>query len=221
MSLQRSTLKALGLNEDQINSVVEGHSETVSALNAKIAQLEKEAEEKDQKIKAASGLQAQLDKANETISKLEKSVENAENAKATAETKLTEETQKSKKLEEELNGMKETAKKEAETAKKKEAFASFVGKLGLSEKGRALLLKHTSLDAVKFTDDGQVADDDGSLKKSLLDDWGDYITTKEEKGANVDNPKKEKGTMTREQIMKIKDPSQRQEAIAKNIELFR
>ena len=40
MSLSRSFLKSLGLNDDQITAVVDAHGETVTALNQKYAELE-------------------------------------------------------------------------------------------------------------------------------------------------------------------------------------
>ena len=40
MSLTRSYLKSLGLDEDKVSSIIEAHSETVSALNQKYSELE-------------------------------------------------------------------------------------------------------------------------------------------------------------------------------------
>ena len=40
MSLTRSYLKSLGLDDEKINSVIEAHSETVTALNQKYSELE-------------------------------------------------------------------------------------------------------------------------------------------------------------------------------------
>ena len=40
MSLTRSFLKSLGLEEDKVNSIIEAHSDTVTALNEKYSELE-------------------------------------------------------------------------------------------------------------------------------------------------------------------------------------
>ena len=40
MSLTRSFLKSLNLNDDQISAVIEAHSETVTGLNSKYSELE-------------------------------------------------------------------------------------------------------------------------------------------------------------------------------------
>ena len=40
MSLSRSFLKSLNLNDDQISAVIEAHSETVTGLNSKYSELE-------------------------------------------------------------------------------------------------------------------------------------------------------------------------------------
>ena len=68
--------------------------------------------------------------------------------------------------------------------------------------------------------DGNLTDVD-KLRESIKSDWSDYITDTIVKGAEVENPPKvAKATMTKEDILKIKDTSARQKAIAANIELF-
>ena len=58
MALTRKALKELGLTEEQITSVIEGHSETVNALKEEIQTL------KDENAKIP-GLQRQIDEAKE------------------------------------------------------------------------------------------------------------------------------------------------------------
>lgn len=54
MSLSRKTLKAMGLTEEQVDTVIEGHTETVDDLKAKLRTAEEKADKADD-------LQKQLD----------------------------------------------------------------------------------------------------------------------------------------------------------------
>ena len=53
MSLTRSFLKSIGLDEEKISSVIEAHSETVTGLNGKYADLENKFNELNQRYEAA------------------------------------------------------------------------------------------------------------------------------------------------------------------------
>ena len=53
MSLTRAYLKSLGLDEEKISSVIEAHSETVTALNGKYADLENKFNELNQRYETA------------------------------------------------------------------------------------------------------------------------------------------------------------------------
>ena len=53
MSLTRSFLKSLGLDEEKIASVIEAHSETVTGLNSRYADLENKFNELNQRYTAA------------------------------------------------------------------------------------------------------------------------------------------------------------------------
>ena len=53
MSLSRSFLKSLNLNDDQISAVIEAHSETVTGLNGRYADLENKFNELNQRYSAA------------------------------------------------------------------------------------------------------------------------------------------------------------------------
>lgn len=82
------------------------------------------------------------------------------------------------------------------------------------------ILKVTDFSGMKVDKDGKLEGAD-KLTESIKKDWSDFINVTSTKGADVETPPEGNGNkMTREEIMKIKDTSKRQEAIANNIDLF-
>ena len=70
--------------------------------------------------------------------------------------------------------------------------------------------------------DGNGFKDVEKIKKDASEEWADFITTTTQKGADTTTPPANTGggKMTKEEIFKIKDASERQKAIADNHELF-
>lgn len=117
------------------------------------------------------------------------------------------------------NFKKQTAQ-DAETAKVKAAYRKLLADEGISEKRLDSILKVTDLSKVKLDKDGNLEKVD-DLKKSINEEWGEFKTTVTTKGADVEKPPKTtNGMMTKEEIMKIQDTSERQKAIAENLNLF-
>lgn len=82
------------------------------------------------------------------------------------------------------------------------------------------ILKVTDFSAMKVDKEGKLEGAD-KLSEAIKKDWKDFIAETKETGAVVDTPPGNNGNkMTKEEIMKIKDTSKRQEAIANNIDLF-
>ena len=78
----------------------------------------------------------------------------------------------------------------------------------------------TDLSKMKLDKDGNL-DGEAELKKTINNEWGEFKTTVTTKGAVVEKPLQTgKATKTKEEIYAIKDPAERQKAIAENHELF-
>ena len=92
---------------------------------------------------------------------------------------------------------------------------------GVSDKRFDAIVKVTAIDDLELGDDGVIKDSD-KLVDSIKQDWSEFIVTESEEGASTGNPPKNTGgeTMTKEEIMKIKDRNERQRAIEENHELF-
>ena len=191
MGFSRSFLKATGLSDEQISAVIEEHTAVTDALKAERDKF------KEQASKAAD-LQKQLE---------EKSGGEDYKQKYEDEHKAFEDFKK------------QTAQ-DAETAKVKAAYRKLLAEEGISEKRLDSILKVTDLSKMKLDKDGNL-DGVDDLKKFINDEWGGFKTTVTEKGATVEKPPQTgKPMKTREEILAIKDTTERQKAIAENLQLF-
>ena len=126
------------------------------------------------------------------------------------------------KLKEEFDKYKaEQAEKETKATKEK-ALKELLSDMKMSEKGTAQILKWMGVSKIDLDDDGKIKDA-ATLRKSIKEDWGDYIKTEGAQGANTPTPpgNGSGGTgKTKADILKIKDAKERQQAIADNPALF-
>ncbi len=135
MSLTRSFLKSLGLDEDKISSVIEAHSETVSALNQRYSELEARYNDAKQSADQLPDLQREL----ETLKK--------EDFRAKYESEKSAH-----------EALKETlAKKESRAAREKAVRAYYIGK-SIRGDNLTIAMRGTPLDDIKLGEDGTIAD---------------------------------------------------------------
>lgn len=191
MAFTRNFLKSTGLTDDQITAVIEEHTAVTDALK-----------------KERDGYKEQADKANDLQKQLD-DIANGENFK--------------KKYEDEhkaFEDFKKQTESEAQTAKVRSAYRKLLAEEGISEKRLDAILKVTDLSKMKLDKDGNL-DGEAELKKTINNEWGEFKTTVTTKGAVVEKPLQTgKATKTKEEIYAIKDPAERQKAIAENHELF-
>ena len=197
MALTRRLLKGMGLTDEQMDTIIEAHTDTVDGLKADLAKYKTDAE-------ALPEVQKQLEKAQ---ADLEAGKKDSYKVKYEA-------------LKEEFEGYKtEQTKKESHAAKEK-AYRALLQEAGVSEKRLESVLKVSDVDSVELDEKGAIKGAD-KLTESIKSEWADFITTTETRGANTSNPPANGGTkLTKDEIFKIKDPVQRQNAIAENISLF-
>lgn len=107
-------------------------------------------------------------------------------------------------------------------AAKEAKFREQLKAAGVLEKyfDRIVRLSGEDIDKMELDSKGNVKNAD-KLAESLKTDWSDYVGSTSTKGAPVDNPPANTGSkMTKEQIINIKDATERQAAIAANPEAF-
>jgi hypothetical protein len=117
---------------------------------------------------------------------------------------------------------KDITAKESEAAKNN-AYKALLKEAGVSEKRLETVLKaeKPNISGLEMGEDGKFKDSDKILE-NIKTEWADFITTTETQGAKTPTPPSNNGggKMTKADIMKIKDTSERQKAIAENHELF-
>ncbi len=197
MSLKRSMLKAMGIEDEKIEQIMEAHIETVDALKEQRDAYKADAEK-------LADVQKQLDKANKD---LEASGKDTYKVKYEA-------------IKEELDSFKkEQAAKEIRAAKES-AYRELLKAAGISEKRIAAILKVSDIDSVELDENGAIKDAN-KLTESIKAEWADFIPTTTTRGAQTATPPANTGSgMTREQISGIKDRAERRAAIAANLDVF-
>ena len=117
---------------------------------------------------------------------------------------------------------KDITAKESEAARSN-AYKALLKEAGVSEKRLETVLKaeKPNISGLEMGEDGKFKDSDKILE-GIKTEWADFITTTETKGAKTSTPPSNNGggKMTKAEIMKIKDASERQKAIAENHEEF-
>lgn len=202
MALTRKYLQGMGLTEEQVNAIIESNEETITGLKDEIEKYKTAGEDSEKKL---AKVQKELDTMKEEAEQNEG--KNPYKVKYDA-------------LKEEFTNYKNDVNSKAAKQAKKEAYISILKDCGVSEKRIGSVVKVADLDKLELDEDGNLKDVD-DLKKSIKEEWSDFIPDEVTKGANTSNPPANTGAkMSRDEIRKIKDPVARQKAMADNAELF-
>ena len=83
-----------------------------------------------------------------------------------------------------------------------------------------LILRATSFDGMELGEDGELMNVE-ALAEVIRREWADFIVVRERRGAKVQTPPgNRRPTMSKSEILSIRDTAQRQRAIAENHDLF-
>lgn len=192
MALTRKALKAMGLTEEQVDSIIEAHTETVDGLKEQIRAYKADAD----KLPA---IQKELDALKQGDGEDWKGKYEAEKA-AHGKTKS------------------EFAEKET-AATRERLLRSQLTAVGITGKRADQIVKLT--DMSQFEIENGAYKDAAAVEKHIREEYSEFIPTTTTKGANVQTPPSNSGArMTRDQIAAIKDPAARRAAISENLDLF-
>lgn len=199
MSLTRKMLKAMGIEEEKIEQIIEAHLETVNPLKEERNQFKTDAE----KLAEA---QAKLSKLEKVVSENGETVAKSEYDKVVNEYKLYKEAQTEKEA------------KAAKTQAKREFFKN----IGVSEKRLDAVVKATADDDFEWDDNNAIKNAD-KVTDQKKQEWADFIETTVVRGASTVNPPSNNGRgtgKTREEILAIKDGALRRKEMQNNPHLF-
>ena len=199
MALSRKFLTALGIDEDKADEIIKAHTETVDALK----------EQADGNKTDA----AELEKLKEQVKSLKADL--AEADKSDWEKKYND-------LKTEYDGYKTEVENKATHSAKEAAYKQLLLDAGISEKRIATILKVSDIDGVELDKEGKIKSAD-KLTDSIKEEWADFIVTEHKEGAETPKPPASEGkggTMTKDDIMKIRDTADRQAAMREHPELF-
>ena len=159
MALTRKLLKGMGLTEEQVDTIIEAHTDTVDGLKKDINKYKDDAEKLSTVQKELDDLKTADDGGyKEKYEKEHKAFEDFKQAQTEKETK------------------------QAKVA----AYTAFLKTVGVSEKRIPSIIKVTDLNAVEL--EGDAVKDADKLTESVKTEWADFIETSNTNGANTQNP---------------------------------
>jgi hypothetical protein len=179
MALTRKFLKALGIEDDKVDQIIEAHAETVDGLKADITKYKADAE-------SLPDVQKKLDDANAELETTKKDSWKV----------------KYDDLKKEYEGYKtETTGKETKNAKE-QAYRALLKAANIDEKRIDAIIKVTKLDDYELKDGKFVKADE--MAAAIKTEWADFVATTQTKGQKVDTPPANPGSpVTKEQFGKM------------------
>ena len=197
MAFTRKMLKAMGIEEEKIDQIIDAHSETVDALKADRDVYKEDASKLAAVQKELDALKAKGDDGYKAKYEAEKAAHDALKA--------------------------DIAAKETKKAKT-DAYRELLKGANIDEKRIATILRAEAptIDKIELDADGKIKNAE-QYTESIKSDWADFIVTQSAKGTSTATPPANGGTATtktKEDILKIKDAGERQKAIAENPTLF-
>jgi hypothetical protein len=159
MALTRKLLKGMGLTEEQVDTIIEAHSETVDGLKEDINKYKGDAQKLPDVQKELDDLKAAGDGGYKKKYEDEhKAFEDFKQAQTAKETKQA----------------------------KEKAYTEFLKSVGVSEKRIPSIIKVTDLNTVEL--EGDKVKDADKLTESVKTEWADFIETSNTNGANTNTP---------------------------------
>ena len=201
MSLTRKMLKAMGIEEEKIDQIIEAHSETVDSLKADRDSYKEDAEKLKDVQKELDDLKAKGDDGWK---------------------------EKHERLKEEFDQYKTDVQAKETKAAKEAAYRAILKDANLSEKGIEKAVKYAEWDKIELGEDGKLKGANDHIKDAR-EEWAEYVTTTTTTGAKTSTPPANNGgaKLTKAEIYARDEhgryklsTAERQKALAENPELL-
>ena len=160
MSLTRKMLKAMGIEEEKIDQIIEAHSETVDSLKADRDSYKEDAEKLKDVQKELDDLKAKGDDGWK---------------------------EKHDRLKEEFDQYKNDVQEKETKAAKEAAYRAILKDANLSEKGIEKAIKYAEWDKIELGEDGKLKGANDHIK-AVREEWSEYVTTTTTTGAKTSTP---------------------------------
>ena len=201
MSLTRKMLKAMGIEEEKIDQIIEAHSETVDSLKADRDSYKEDAEKLKDVQKELDDLKAKGDDGWK---------------------------EKHDRLKDEFDKYKTDVQAKETKAAKEAAYRAILKDANLSEKGIEKAVKYADWDKIELGEDGNLKGANDHIK-AAREEWAEYVTTTTTTGAKTSTPPANNGgtKLTKAEIYARDEhgryklsTAERQKALAENPELL-
>ena len=201
MALTRKLLKGMGLTDEQVDTIIEAHTDTVDGLKADVSKYKTAAEK-------LSDVQKELD-----------------DLKAKGDDGWKE---KHDKLKGDFDNYKKDVEAKETHSKKVEAYKAILRDANLSEKGIEKAIKYAEWDKIELEADGKLKGASDHIK-AVREEWAEYVTTTTTTGAKTSTPPANSGgaKLTKAEIYARDEhgryklsTAERQKALAENPELL-
>ena len=201
MSLTRKMLKAMGIEEEKIDQIIEAHSETVDALKADRDSYKEDAEKLKDVQKELDDLKAKGDDGWK---------------------------EKHDRLKVEFDQYKNDVQEKETKAAKEAAYRAILKDANLSEKGIEKAVKYADWDKIELDADGKLKGANDHIK-AVREEWAEYVTTTTTTGAKTSTPPANNGgaKLTKAEIYARDEhgryklsTAERQKALAENPDLM-
>lgn len=168
MALTRKMLKAMGIEEDKIDQIIDAHTETTEALKSERDSYKEKCDSYKENADKLEEVQSELNKLKKEVKdndwkgKYDKEHESFEAYKKDVEDKKTLDTVKS-------------------------AYKKLLSECKVGEKQIDSIMRVTDFKDMKVGEDGNLENAD-KLKEGINDTWSGFITTTGTKGTDVQTP---------------------------------
>lgn len=210
MALSRRYLATLGIEADKVDEIITAHAESIEAVKSDRDKYKAQVDDLTEKMgKDAEALKTAQKELSDLKAQVDADAKNREGKDYDA-------------LKEEFDNYKKEQEAKAVKSAKETALKELLKDMKMSDRGEKQVLKWMGVDGFELDENGKIKDA-STLRKSIKEDWGDYIQTEGAKGADTPTPPGGTGGgtgKTKKEIMQIKDAKERQQAIADNPELF-
>ena len=183
MALTRKFLNALGIEAEKQDEIISQHTGTLDEVKEERDQLKAEVEKLKKEAEKYASIEKELEEAKKKISDFENNSDDDGFKK------------KYEDLKAEFDSYKQDIETKAENEKKTNAYKQFLKEANIPEKrfDAVIKLSGDDISKIEFEEDGNIKDSE-SIKKSIEENWSDYIVTSGREGANTPNPPANNGT---------------------------